>query len=87
MYDTDSIIRAVKNAVNEYTGFGGSEMTLELALHLTEEVKKEAARLGFKQILCPKKNEKKLTVKTDAALCGVSTLYDTLKLLNRQNKE
>ena len=48
---------------------------------------KEAARLGFKQILCPKKNEKKLTVKTDAELCGVSTLYDTLKLLNRQNKE
>lgn len=48
---------------------------------------KEAARLGFKQILCPKKNIAKLTVKTDADLCGVSTLYDTLKLLNRQNKE
>ena len=51
MYDTDSIIRAVKNAVNEYTGFGGSEMTLELALHLTEEVKKEAVRLGVKAVV------------------------------------
>ena len=48
---------------------------------------KEAARLGFGTILCPQKNEKKLTAKTTAKLFGVSTLYDTLKLLNKQTKE
>ena len=48
---------------------------------------KEAARLGFGTIVCPQKNGKKMTFKTTARLCGVSTLYDTLKLLNKETKE
>lgn len=45
---------------------------------------REAARLGFGQIVYPKKNEKKAAFKTDKKLIGVNDLYDTLKILSGQ---
>ncbi len=47
---------------------------------------KEAARLGFNNIVFPKKNKSKAHINTTAKLIDVSNLYDTLKLLGSPRK-
>lgn len=48
---------------------------------------KEAARLGFRTIVFPKKNEKKILTKTAALLRGISSVYDALAFLGEKDAE
>lgn len=48
---------------------------------------KESARLGFNKIVFPQKNMGKSTVKTNAAMIGVTNLYDTIKLLSQPKED
>ena len=46
---------------------------------------KEASRLGFTNIVFPSKNASKSSIKINAKLLSISSLYDTIKLLRDSN--
>jgi DNA repair protein RadA/Sms len=56
------------------------------SVHGAEKIVREAAKLGFAQIVLPKKNAEKLDVPKDIRLIGVSNIQEAVRLISQSNE-